>query len=148
MGPGIHRLCGARVASLAPATMVRGGGMTHNPLLVSALVATATWHAWSWYFRRVAVAPEEAAALVMTVAFLGFVGVSRLSRPEPPQLLPLFPIASLLALLAATHAILPPIVKAAAALALTLFCLHVAMFKERPPVAFWGLLALSLPVLP
>jgi len=128
--------------------MVRGGGMTHNPILVSALVATATWDAWRWYFRRVAAAPEEAAALVLTVAFLGLVGVSRLSRPEPPQPLSLFSIASLLALLAATHSVLPPIVRAAAGLALTLFCLHVAMFKERPPVAFWGLLALSLPVLP
>ena len=50
----------------------------------------------------------------------------------------------LLAVFAATHAVLPPIVRAAAALALTLFCLHVAMFKERPPVAFWGLVALAL----
>jgi len=119
-----------------------------HPLLVSALVATTTWDAWRWYFGRVAAAPEEAAALVLTVAFLGLVGVSRLSRPAPPRPLPLFPIACLLALLAATHAVLPPIARAAAAVALTLFCLHVAMFKERPPVAFWGLVALALPVLP
>ena len=122
--------------------------MMHS-LLVLALVATATWDAWRWYFRRVAAAPEEAAALVLTVIFLGLVGVSRLSRSEPPQrLLPLFPITSLLAVLAATHAVLPPIIRAAASLALTLFCLHVAMFKKRPPVAFWGLVALALPVLP
>jgi exosortase/archaeosortase family protein len=31
---------------------------------------------------------------------------------------------------------------------LTLFCLHVAVFRERPPIAFWGLVALTLPVLP
>jgi exosortase/archaeosortase family protein len=119
-----------------------------HPLLVLALVASATWDAWRWYFARVAAAPEEAAALVLTVAFLGFVGVSRQSRPEPPQSLPLLPIAGVLAVLAATHAVLPPIVRAAAALALTLSCLHDAVFKERPPVAFWGLVALALPVLP
>jgi hypothetical protein len=119
-----------------------------HPLLVLALVASATWDAWRWYFGRVAAAPEEAAALVLTVTFLGFAGVSRQSRPEPPQPLPLLPIAGLLALLAATHAVLPPIVRAAASLALTLFCLHDAMFKERPPVAFWGLVGLALPVLP
>jgi len=121
--------------------------MMHPPLVL-ALVSTATWDAWRWYFGRVSAAPEEAAALILTVAFLGLVGVSRLSRPAPPRPLPLFPIASLLAVLAATHAVLPPIVRAAAAVALTLFCLHVAMFKERPPVAFWGLVALALPVLP
>jgi len=128
--------------------MVRGGGMTHNPIFVSALVATATWDAWRWYFSRIASAPEEAAALALTVAFLGLVGLSRLSRPTPPGPLPLLPIATLLAVLGATHAVLPPILRAAAALALTLFCLHLAMFKERPPVAFWGLVALALPVLP
>jgi len=31
---------------------------------------------------------------------------------------------------------------------LTLFCLHVAVFWERPPIAFWGLVALAFPVLP
>jgi exosortase/archaeosortase family protein len=119
-----------------------------HPLLVLALVSAATWDAWRWYFGRVASAPEEAAALVLTIIFLGFVGVSRQSRPEPPQPLPLLPIAGLLGLLAATHWVLPPIVNAAAALALTLFCLHIAMFKEWPPIAFWALVALALPVLP
>jgi exosortase/archaeosortase family protein len=118
-----------------------------HPLLVLALVASATWDAWCWYFARVAAAPEEGAALVLAVAFLSFVGVSRRSRPVPRPL-PLLPIAGVLAVLAATHAVLPPIVRAAAALALTLFCLHVAVFKERPPIAFWGLVALALPVLP
>ena len=119
-----------------------------HPLVVLALVATATWDAWRWYLGRVAAAPEEAAALVLTIAFLGLAGASRLSRSAPPRPLPLFPIACLLAVLAGMHAVLPPIIRAAAAVALTLFCLYVAMFKERPPVAYWGLVALALPVLP
>lgn len=119
-----------------------------HPFLVTALVAASTWDAWRWYFWRVSATPEEAAALVLTIAFLGLVGVARHSRPASSQSLPLFPVAILLALLAATHAVLPPIMRAAMAVALTLFCLHVAMFKERPPIAFWGLVALALPVLP
>lgn len=119
-----------------------------HPFLVLALVVSATWDGWRWYVGRVAAAPEEAAALVLTVAFLGLVGASRRSRPTTARPLPLLAIASLLAVIAAAHAILPSIVRAAAALALTLFCLYVAMFKERPPIAFWGLVALALPVLP
>ena len=119
-----------------------------HPLLVCALVVAATWDAWRWYFGRVAAAPEEAAALALTVVFLGRVGVSRTVAAGTTAAVAAVPIACLLAVFAASYAVLPPIVRAAVALALTLFCLHVAMFKERPPVAFWGLVALALPVLP
>src|SRR5262245_57902617 len=119
MGLAAHGLRCCGLAPLAKASTINGGGMMH-PLLVLALVSPATWDAWRWYCGRVASAPEEAAALVLTIIFLGFVGVSRQSRREPPQPLPLLPIAGLLALLAATHSLLPPIVSAAVALALTL----------------------------
>ena len=119
-----------------------------HALLVFALVTMANWDAWRWYFGRISAAPEEAAALVLTMAFLGFAGIARAVRPASPSPLPLLPIATLLALLGATHAVLPAIVRAAIAVALSLFCLHVAVFKERPPIAFWGLVALALPVLP
>lgn len=119
-----------------------------HPLLASTLVVAATWDAWRWYFGRVSAAPEESAALVLTVLFLGVVGAARRSRPAPPSRLPLVAIAVLLALYAATHGVLPPIVRAAVAVALALFCLYVGLFGERPPIAFWGLVALALPVLP
>src|SRR5262249_53543066 len=60
----------------------------------------------------------------------------------------LWAVASLLALCAASHAVMPPIMRAALAIAATLFCLYVAVRREHPPVAFWGLVALALPVLP
>jgi exosortase/archaeosortase family protein len=119
-----------------------------HPLLISALVMAATWDAWRWYCGRVWSAPEEAVALALTAAFLGLLGVARRSLPAAPRSLPLLPIAALLALYAASHALLPPIMRAAVAIAATLFCLYVALFKERPPVAFWGQVALALPVLP
>jgi len=119
-----------------------------HPLLIAALVMAATWDAWRWYCGRVWSAPEEAVALALTAAFLGLLGVARRSLPAAPRSLPLLPVAALLALYAASHTLLPPIMRAAVAIAATLFCLYVALFRERPPVAFWGLVALALPVLP
>jgi exosortase/archaeosortase family protein len=119
-----------------------------HPLLLATLVTAATWDAWRWYFARVSAAPEEAAALALTVAFLGVLGVARMARSVPPRPLPLVPVAFLLAAYAASYVLLPPIVRAAVAVATTLYCFHLAAFRERPPIAFWGLVALALPVLP
>jgi len=121
-----------------------------NPLLVCALVVAATWDAWRWYVERIWASPEEAAALTLTIVFLGVLAAVR--RPLPPPrsraAMPLATIAILLAAYAASYAFLPAIMRAALAIAATLFCLHVAVLTGRPPVAFWGLVALALPVLP
>lgn len=117
-----------------------------QPYLVTALVMAATWDAWRWYVQRVWETPEEALSLALTVGFLGVLGVARRTREAMP--LPLLPVALLLAAFAASYAVLPPIARAAIAIAATLFCCHLAAFKERPPAAFWGLVALALPVVP
>jgi exosortase/archaeosortase family protein len=122
-----------------------GDGVMH-PYLVTALVMAATWDAWRWYVQRVWESPEEAASLALTVAFLGALGVTR--RSKEAMRLPLLPVALLLAAFAASYGMLPPIARAAIAIAATLFCGHLAAFKERPPIAFWGLVALALPVVP
>ena len=119
-----------------------------HALLLAALVTAATWDAWRWYLARVAAAPEETAALALTVTFLGVRGAARIARPTPPRPLPLVSVAILLAAYAASHVFLPPIVRAALAISATLYCFHLAAFRERPPIAFWGLVALALPVLP
>ena len=59
-----------------------------HPLLVAALVMAATWDAWRWYLGRVSAAPEEAAALALTVAFLGAVGIMRRPLPASPRSVP------------------------------------------------------------
>jgi exosortase/archaeosortase family protein len=114
--------------------------------LVIALTLAATWDAWRWYVLRVWDSPEEAASLVLTVVFLGALGVARRRKEAIPP--PLVPVALLLAAFAASYALLPPIARAAMAIAATLYCCHLTAFKERPPVAFWGLVALALPVVP
>jgi len=118
------------------------------PLLVAALVMAATWDAWRWYLGRVATAPEDAATLALIVAFLGGLGVLRRPQAPQPRRAPLLLVAAVLAAYAASYLVLPPIARAAMAIALSLFCLHDAAFRTRPPLAFWGLVALALPVVP
>jgi exosortase/archaeosortase family protein len=125
-----------------------GGGAVMHPLFVSALVTLATWGAWRWYIERIWAEPEETAALVLTIAFLGAVGLVRKREPTASFSVPLVPVALLLGAYAVSHAVLPPIARTALAVATALFVLHVAMSRERPPVAFWGLVALALPVVP
>jgi exosortase/archaeosortase family protein len=119
-----------------------------HPALICALVALATWDGWRWYAGRVVAMPEEALALVLTIALLAFLGTTRKTPPAGGQPLPLRALTGLLLTYAALRMTAPPIFAAALAVSATLFCLYAALFKERPPVAFWGLVALSLPVLP
>jgi exosortase/archaeosortase family protein len=119
-----------------------------HPLLVATVIAAATWDAWRWYFARVSATPEEAVSLAATAIFLAALGVARAPRPAAPRPMALMPAAILLGAYAATYAFLPPIMGAALAITATLFGFHLALFKERPPIAFWGLVALAVPVLP
>src|SRR5271166_608913 len=119
-----------------------------HPLVTCVLVTLAMWDGWRWYFARVWAAPEEAASLAITMAVLGAIGVTRNCRHGSPAGVPLVTVAIVLAVYAGSFAGLPPIGRAAIAVATTLFCFYVAAFGERPPIAFWGLVALALPVVP
>jgi exosortase/archaeosortase family protein len=117
-------------------------------VLVVLVVAAATWGGWRWYIERVWAEPEEVAALAVTVLFLAATGWARRSKLASAPPLPRLPLALLLAAYAASHLLLPPIMRAALAIAATLFALYQGAMRERPPAAFWGLVALALPVLP
>src|SRR6266581_205937 len=104
MGTDHHRLRGAHVAHVAALPLPtlprkrgreRVGASLMHAYLVTALVMAATWDAWRWYVQRVWESPEEAASLVLTVAFLGALGVAR--RSKQAVRLPLVPVALLLA---------------------------------------------------
>src|SRR5436190_9531949 len=153
MGLAADRVRGIAVVDMAKSDLAKsetahdnGGGRVMHPLLASALVMAASCDSWRWYLSRVAAAPEEAASLALTVIFLAVIGITRMSRPASPRPLPLLTVAIVLTLYAASHAILPPIARAAIAVAATLFCLFHAAFNERPPIAFWGLMTLALPL--
>src|SRR5882724_10424781 len=107
MGAAPDRRRGPDVARLSEPTGV--GVDVMHPLFISALVTAATWGAWRWYVERIWAEPEETAALVLTVAFLGALGLLRKPEPAAPCSIPLVPVALLLAAYAASHAVLPPI---------------------------------------
>lgn len=111
-------------------------------------VALATWAGWRWYLTRVAAAPEEATALVLTIIFLTALGGLRRGSARAPHPFPFVPLAVVLAVYALSFPFVPHIILAALAVAATLYALHSALFRSAPPIAFWGLIALSLPVLP
>ena len=125
------------------------GGRVMHPLLIAMTVMAATWNAWWWYFERVGscargggrARPDGGCSSARS-------GVARVRLPAVAAAGGAAADRALLAAFAASQAFLPPLMRAAIAIAATLFCLHLAAFRERPPFAFWGLVALALPVLP
>jgi len=115
--------------------------------LASALVIAATWDSWRWYVRRIAAAPEDVLTLVVALVVLAIAGARQKQR-GPAGPLPLATLALLLAGYAASHGVMPPIVRAGLAAGVVLFCLHLTLFRRQPPAALWGLAALALPILP
>jgi exosortase/archaeosortase family protein len=125
-----------------------------------AVVIAATWQAWGWYLHRIALVPEEGAALVLSVGFVlalawrdrssfeasGGKRRSAVTSPGSPDLL--VP-AGLLAAYAVGFAVgVPPIGRAGLAMCAAMACLYGALLGRRAPVALHALVALSLPVLP
>ena len=119
-----------------------------HPLIVQAVVIAAGWDAWRWYVARVTAVPEEAATLAVLAVLLVFLSAPRILRREPDFSVPLLPVAALLAAYAASHAFAPPLIRCAIATTAALTPLALAAFRGRPPLAFWGLIALAMPVLP
>lgn len=119
--------------------------MPLTPFAVISIVAASTWSSWFWYAQRISATPEEGLALLLTALLVTGTGLAKHARQET---LPLGPIAALLALYALTTVTLPPIFPAAFSAVLVLGLLYRVLHGASPPVAFYGLVALSLPVVP
>ena len=119
-------------------------------LLFVGTVALACWDAWRWYAQRISATPEETVSLAAAVALIAVLAVmrGRATGVCARRTLPLVPAVFLLVAYAFSHLLTPPIVRCAIAVMAVLWCGYVAATDERPPLAFWGLAALSLPVLP
>lgn len=119
-----------------------------HPLVVLAAIAVAFWDAWRWYAQRVSASPEEAIALLMTAALVVAIGLRTTSHFTDLHPVPLMPLAIAMAGYAAAHAIIPSIGLAAIAVTSMLFALYRTLTGLNPPLAFYGLAALALPVVP
>lgn len=134
---------------LPGAEALRAGLAGLSPLLVPGLAMAATWESWRWYAGRVSAVPEEAAPLLLSLAFLALLAFPRWLRREPPAAVPLLPLALLLAVYALlTLLAVPQIFRAAVAALAVLWALYRAVLGCAPPPAFYGMMALALPVLP
>jgi exosortase len=120
-----------------------------HPLPLAAIAVLACWDSWRWTIHRLTSAPEEGLSLLFTLALLGALTLPYIVRREgQPRVNPL-PVAVMLVLHAAlTVANAPSILQSALATTLLAYLLYRAAHETGPPAAFWGLIALSMPVLP
>jgi exosortase/archaeosortase family protein len=122
--------------------------LMNHPLWVLVLAALACWDAWRWYGGRIAPAPEEAAALLLTTGLVVALGWRHSGGSPRWQAIPVLPLAILLAVYALSYGWAPPIIRAALAAIIVLVPLYRTLIGTWPPIALYGLIALSLPVLP
>lgn len=107
------------------------------------------WHAWQWYFNRISTSLEEAIGLFAIFLFVTLWATYHISQRKVIFKFPLWPIVFFLV----TYSLLflfsvPPIIRAAVAFLTMFMIIYWASFGKHPPVSFWALIALSLPVVP
>lgn len=120
-----------------------------HPLPLAAIALVACWDSWRWTIHRLTQSPEEGLSLLFTFVLLGALTMPRLRRHTPASRIDPTPPAAMLALHAAlTLANAPSIIQSALATTLLAYILYRAAHDAAPPAAFWGLIALAMPVLP
>jgi exosortase/archaeosortase family protein len=120
-----------------------------HPIPLAAIALFACWDSWRWTIHRLTQSPEEGLSLLFTFALLSALAIPCLRRNAPAYAIdPMLP-AGLLALHAALGlANAPSIIQGALATTLVAYIFYRAAHVTAPPAAFWGLIALSMPVLP
>jgi exosortase/archaeosortase family protein len=107
------------------------------------------WHIWQWYFNRVKSSPEEAIGLLAIFVFMLFWCVRNISQRHAVFKFSVWPISLLLIIYSFSFFIpIPSIVKSAVAFLTLFLTIYWASFGTHPPVSFWGLVLISLPVVP
>ncbi|MGD8914840.1 MAG: archaeosortase/exosortase family protein [Candidatus Thiodiazotropha sp.] len=119
-------------------------------LLSIVLISVAGyWYIWQWYFNRVKSSPEEAIGLLAIFAFMLFWCVRTISRRHAVFKFSLWPISLLLFIYSISFFLpVPSIVKSAVAFLTLFLTIYWASFGSHPPLSFWGLVIISLPVVP
>lgn len=119
-----------------------------HSVIAIAILFGAFWESWRWLMQRTWVTPDEAVTLVvmmLVVAGSAIRGWLVRGRMQP---LALPSLAAALALYAVTLGSVPAIVSAAIAVTTTLAAIFFSGHGRRPPIAFWGLCCLVLPIVP
>jgi len=108
----------------------------------------AYWQAWQWYYARVSYSLEESVGLFIVILLLGSMMYISFRANNGLRRFSLWPIALLLIIYGITSTLTPPIVHSAIAITSVLLTFYLAAVGARPPVAFWGMALLTLPVVP
>lgn len=111
----------------------------------AALASLALWPAWAWMAQRAtdgSTDPWELISLATAAAWIWQNG----SAGRPSRINLAAPIALLL-LYALSHQALPHLCRAIVAILIVGACINAAYFDQRMPLALWGLLLLSLPLI-
>jgi exosortase len=120
-----------------------------HPATLTAIAILACWDSWHWTIHRLSQSPEEGLSLLFTFALLAVLSIPRLRHPAPvARIAPALPTAMLALHAALTLANAPSIIQSALATTLLAYILYRAAHDTASPPAFWGLIALAMPVLP
>ena len=120
-----------------------------HPFPLAAIAVLACWDSWRWTVHRLTQSPEEGLSLLFTLALLAALSLPRLIKRSKPLRIDLVPLTAMLALHAGLNAAnAPPILQSAIATTALAYLFYRAAHDMAPPPAFWGLIALSMPVLP
>lgn len=120
-----------------------------HPIALAVVAMLACWDSWRWTIHRLTQSPEEGLSLLFTFALLGVLAMPRVTnRQWPSRIDPTLPAVMLTLHAALTLANAPSIIQSALATTLLAYILYRAAHDTAPPAAFWGLIALSMPVLP
>lgn len=120
-----------------------------HPFPLAAIAVLACWDSWRWTIHRLTQSPEEGLSLLFTLALLGALSLPRLINRTEPLRIDLWPLTAMLALHTSLNAAnAPSILQSAVATTALAYLFYRAAHDTAPPAAFWGLIALSMPVLP
>jgi len=113
--------------------------------LIALIQLVAFWPVWQWYFMRIMDSPEDRWGL-LAIGTLGlyFLSSKKTETASDSLLLP----ALLTLLYAVSYPFLPPLLRAAIAVIAVGSTLSILYFGKVLPAGGWGLLLLTLPVIP
>ncbi|MBV1910680.1 MAG: exosortase/archaeosortase family protein [Kangiellaceae bacterium] len=107
------------------------------------------WRAWQWYFNRVYSSLEEAISLFAILGFLLFMAGRVITTDKKLYKFSLWPIALLMTIYSLSFLLpIPSIIRATVAFLTLSMIIYWTTFGSQPPIAFWGLIMLSMPLVP
>ncbi|NIB41385.1 exosortase/archaeosortase family protein [Pseudomaricurvus alkylphenolicus] len=113
------------------------------------LQVLSCWNSWLWYWQRMAASPQEGMVMFGLLILLLIALVKNLPAQSSRDPISFYPLTTLLLCYGIAHLLgAPALIRAALAILPILYTLYVAAFGRRPPLSFWSLAVLALPVLP